>query len=399
MGLKKIISPFLKQGTIDKVDYLIGTLGTKDFILQASKGEGFDKLAMVLAHYLQETGSGKGRASVMLWLEVEEYKALSDQERKIRGPIIYNTFFFKNNGYNLLPESFLVPLKTRFDCNIFGKDLFMEAQRYVYSQIEKVFFPEYIQSKFYRSALLVNADEEDVGDIEEIDEEDENASWFLGSISRGQAEEKLKACKVNSFLFRTSSVQNCFALSMITFPESTIVHYVVQPAVDGGYILQDCPEDSKHYASLTAFVNESPILKNYVSAGARKLTIQELKTTEFMDLKQVLNDPTALCSFRNFMTVELSLENLECWEALCEFETTPSRVLANQIFKQYLDDSATMQVNVDGDMVVPLHKLMQEGDPLPSTMFQEIKNYLFELMKTSTFPRFENSLRMIKSIQ
>jgi hypothetical protein len=40
------------------VDYLIVTLGSKDFLMQASKGEGFDSLAMVLAHYLQETGSG-----------------------------------------------------------------------------------------------------------------------------------------------------------------------------------------------------------------------------------------------------------------------------------------------------------------------------------------------------
>lgn len=54
-GVKEILEPHLSKGTMDKIDYLMTTLGSAKFLMQAAKFPDFDKVAMVLAHYLQES--------------------------------------------------------------------------------------------------------------------------------------------------------------------------------------------------------------------------------------------------------------------------------------------------------------------------------------------------------
>lgn len=54
-GVKSILEPHLSKGTMDKIDYLMQTLGSAKFLLQASKYPDFDKVAMVMAHYLDQS--------------------------------------------------------------------------------------------------------------------------------------------------------------------------------------------------------------------------------------------------------------------------------------------------------------------------------------------------------
>jgi len=94
--------------------------------------------------------------------------------------------------------------------------------------------------------------------------------WFMGNISRVDAEKILLGCGVDCFLVRNSSVERCYALSKYFVASKSFIHFIISPTQSGGYHLKECAEDSASYASLEQLINNSPITRGFISAGGRK---------------------------------------------------------------------------------------------------------------------------------
>lgn len=52
--------------------------------------------------------------------------------------------------------------------------------------------------------------------------------WFFGDLDRKTAEAFLLACKEDSFLVRTSSVEDSYALSLYNFEDQTVHHVLIK---------------------------------------------------------------------------------------------------------------------------------------------------------------------------
>merc|ERR1712232_761407 len=77
-------------------------------------------------------------------------------------------------------------------------------------------------------------------------------NWFLGKISREQAEEILIGngeVSQNTFLVRESSREGYFALSLYDFTSHAYTHWVIAP-VSNAFTIENCELDSNLYYSL-----------------------------------------------------------------------------------------------------------------------------------------------------
>lgn len=80
----------------------------------------------------------------------------------------------------------------------------------------------------------------------------------------------------------------------------------------GGLYLQDCPEDPQTYSSLNELVKRSPRVRGFVAAGRKpKMTLVQAKVAQSKDLIVILQDPRMFQSFKTFLQLEYSSENLE----------------------------------------------------------------------------------------
>lgn len=56
-GIVDVIKPFVSKNTLDTLTSTMNHLGSVEWIMQASRQPEFDKVAYVLAYYLEETKS------------------------------------------------------------------------------------------------------------------------------------------------------------------------------------------------------------------------------------------------------------------------------------------------------------------------------------------------------
>ncbi|XP_068752248.1 regulator of G-protein signaling 7-like [Montipora capricornis] len=103
---------------------------------------------------------------------------------------------------------------------------------------------------------------------------------------------------------------------------------------------------------------------------------------------ELLADPLGRRHFARFLEKEISAENLGFWLACEQLKSTPIRnvsVKANDIFTEYLSESATSPINVDCKTKEEVELNLKH----PSRyMFDTAQDHIFQLMKSDSYRRF-----------
>lgn len=93
-----------------------------------------------------------------------------------------------------------------------------------------------------------------------------NPLWYYGDIARQETETLLASWNQSTFLVRTSSVANYYALSRYDRATATFSHQLIAP-VEGGYKIEECPYDLNTYPSVGDLVQRSPECTSFVPVG------------------------------------------------------------------------------------------------------------------------------------
>ncbi|XP_015769416.1 PREDICTED: regulator of G-protein signaling 7-like [Acropora digitifera] len=105
-------------------------------------------------------------------------------------------------------------------------------------------------------------------------------------------------------------------------------------------------------------------------------------------LSELLADPLGRRHFTRFLEKEISAENLGFWLACEQLKSTPIRnvpIKANEIFSEYLSESATSPINVDCKTREEVGLNLKH----PSRyMFDTAQDHIFQLMKSDSYRRF-----------
>ncbi|XP_015672737.1 regulator of G-protein signaling 10 [Protobothrops mucrosquamatus] len=108
-------------------------------------------------------------------------------------------------------------------------------------------------------------------------------------------------------------------------------------------------------------------------------------------LESLLEDPEGVKKFRDFLKREFSEENVLFWQACEEFKKIKDekqmKAKANEIYKNFLSNKASYQVNVEGQSRLD-ESILEKPHPL---MFQKLQDQIFNLMKYDSYNRFLKS--------
>jgi len=110
---------------------------------------------------------------------------------------------------------------------------------------------------------------------------------FHGLLSREDAERAILAMGSPCFLLRSSSVRDCFALTLSrsnSDGNTTVMHYLIYPRNGKGLSIQDCDEDQGIYQSLFDLVNQSPLLKGYLPVSSPISSTQSASNSNNRDV-------------------------------------------------------------------------------------------------------------------
>ncbi|KAM6953205.1 regulator of G-protein signaling 14-like [Aplochiton taeniatus] len=109
--------------------------------------------------------------------------------------------------------------------------------------------------------------------------------------------------------------------------------------------------------------------------------------------EKLLEDPTGVRYFTDFLKSEVSDENILFWQACEKYQKIPCSSLkelkeaARAIYQTYLSDSAPYSVNID-DTARTEEKALQHPTP---DMFGKAQTQIFKLMKMDSYRRFVRS--------
>lgn len=105
-------------------------------------------------------------------------------------------------------------------------------------------------------------------------------------------------------------------------------------------------------------------------------------------LSELLADPLGRRHFARFLEKEISAENLGFWLACEKLKATPIRNVpskAQEIFNEYLSDSATSPINVDCKTREEVELNLKNPGRY---MFDAAQDHIFQLMKSDSYRRF-----------
>jgi hypothetical protein len=108
----------------------------------------------------------------------------------------------------------------------------------------------------------------------------------------------------------------------------------------------------------------------------------------------LLNDPAGLGLFREFVNLELSVENLEFWERVNLLEKTSTKdefkIDAVKIYKEFIEMGSEKEINIPSYVKGPISlSFVIEGDwEIPYDCYSTAKDHIFTLMQKDTYPRF-----------
>ncbi|XP_034979842.2 regulator of G-protein signaling 1 isoform X2 [Zootoca vivipara] len=134
---------------------------------------------------------------------------------------------------------------------------------------------------------------------------------------------------------------------------------------------------------------ESPDIKYSTSKDAMLPAEEVTKWSE--SLEKLLATQCGQDAFREFLKSEFSDENIEFWLACEDYKKTQADCLhgkAEKIYKEFVQNDATKQVNIDFYTRKDIAKKAQ--DPTPSS-FDEAQKHVYILMERDSYPRFLKS--------
>ncbi|XP_020631638.1 regulator of G-protein signaling 7-like isoform X2 [Orbicella faveolata] len=105
-------------------------------------------------------------------------------------------------------------------------------------------------------------------------------------------------------------------------------------------------------------------------------------------LSELLADPLGRRHFTRFLEKEISAENLGFWLACEQLKATPIRHVpskAQEIFNEYLSESATSPINVDCKTREEVELNLKHPGRY---MFDAAQDHIFQLMKSDSYRRF-----------
>jgi hypothetical protein len=115
--------------------------------------------------------------------------------------------------------------------------------------------------------------------------------------------------------------------------------------------------------------------------------------------EEVLTTPKKLEEFKQFLVLELSIENLLFYLDIQEWKrdyeqpwnnAEQIRIKANELFHKYLDHKSAYEVNLPHEMVIEIKSLLSnDQNNLPQTLFNRAEMEIRMLMQQDTFRRFE----------
>ncbi|XP_039260354.2 uncharacterized protein LOC144419998 [Styela clava] len=133
-------------------------------------------------------------------------------------------------------------------------------------------------------------------------------------------------------------------------------------------------EEKKGYTALESnIINVSSCSSNSSSANG---------------LLAILKDKGKCASFRAFLAIEHSEENLDFWtecESYKNKKTTKQRKLASAIYKKYIHSDAECEVNITSKIRSMITEKLQNPT---SEMFQEAQDHIFRLMESDSYRRY-----------
>jgi len=116
------------------------------------------------------------------------------------------------------------------------------------------------------------------------------------------------------------------------------------------------------------------------------------------DFNKLLNDPSGMQMFLEFLKKEVSEENIFFWCSCQKYqgvEDGKERInIANAIVKRHLDDDAIEPVNLNSISIKKIRDALANAtseNPPDKELFVDTQKRIYNLMKTDTFPRFVKS--------
>lgn len=114
-----------------------------------------------------------------------------------------------------------------------------------------------------------------------------------------------------------------------------------------------------------------------------------------MDFNKLLEDPSGLQMFLEFLKKEVSQENIYFWCSCQKYKGVEDgeerRNLALAIVKRHLDDDAMEPVNIDARSIHKIQDVLAGDNHPDKELFTDTQKRIYNLMKTDTFPRFLKS--------
>jgi hypothetical protein len=143
------------------------------------------------------------------------------------------------------------------------------------------------------------------------------------------------------------------------------------------------------------------------------MKFDKLRTVEYPNVKQIhrvediklwtnsfealLKDPIGLSLFREFVTKEFSIENLEFWERVNQLGETSTRTefraFAILIFNEFIEEGSLKEINMPSHCKGPLTLVfvINKEEKIPYDCYFTAHEHIFTLMQTDSYPRFCSS--------
>lgn len=112
-------------------------------------------------------------------------------------------------------------------------------------------------------------------------------------------------------------------------------------------------------------------------------------------LKNVLEHPLGIASFRDFLDAEHASENIEFWVAVKNFKDGASSAQrkhkGKNIYEKFCTVSAKKQINIAHKMLAEIDATLQKEEDTPPDLFDAAFHEIMRVLELDKFPRYKKS--------
>eukprot|EP01113_Clastostelium_recurvatum_P040171 TRINITY_DN621_c0_g1_i5.p1 TRINITY_DN621_c0_g1~~TRINITY_DN621_c0_g1_i5.p1 ORF type:complete len:404 (+),score=77.11 TRINITY_DN621_c0_g1_i5:148-1359(+) len=121
------------------------------------------------------------------------------------------------------------------------------------------------------------------------------------------------------------------------------------------------------------------------------LSKKTVKIEENLDLKDLLRDPHFHSQFSHFLVLQLSIENLQFWDAVEIFRQGGGQAdAARDIYNKFIKKGSVCQVNISGTSYQQADKAVTDGAFSP-IMFDEAQREIMHILLFHSYPLYKNT--------